>query len=98
MMDPCDARPIRCPRLGHEIAFAYCVREGGDLPCPRILRCWQPYLPVEAHLRKTLPPDVWERFIRQAPADKVTDLIGMIERAKRRRDERAASGEAETDA
>lgn len=97
MKDLCDARPIRCPRLGHEIAFAYCAREGGDVPCPRIIHCWRPFLPVEAYLREMLPSEAWERFIRHAPADKVTDLIGLIERAKRRRKESATSGEAATD-
>ena len=66
MTEPNEARQIRCPRLGHEIAFSYCEREGGDLPCPRIVRCWQSFLPVEAYLKRTLSPDAWERFARPA--------------------------------
>ena len=88
MTEPHEARQIRCPRLGHEIAFSYCEREGGDLPCPRIVRCWQSFLPVEAYLKRTLSPDAWERFSSPTPGDKVTSLLEMVERAKRVRKER----------
>lgn len=28
-----DPKLIRCPKLGDEMTFAYCLREAGDLPC-----------------------------------------------------------------
>lgn len=84
-MENCDQLEMRCPRLGHEVAFFYCRRESGDLPCSRILSCWQPFFPVEAFLKGSMPPDLWQQFISQAPKDKVVTLIDLIEAAQRRR-------------
>ena len=80
-----DNLDIRCPRLGREVTFAYCQREGGDLPCPRILACWQPYFPVETYLRKKLTQTEWNRCFNRQPQDKVTTLIELIEAAKKRK-------------
>lgn len=76
---------IRCPRLGGEVPFSYCERESGELPCRQVVRCWEAGFPVEAYLRKTLPPGTWERFCRQVPKDRMTTLIDLAEAAKRRR-------------
>lgn len=75
---------IRCPRLGHEVSFAYCRCEAGELPCYRILLCWESRIPVEAYLREQLTPEAWERFCRQKPKDKVSSLIELIEAARKR--------------
>ena len=76
----------RCPRLGGEVTFAYCETEGGDLPCPRILACWQPYFPVEVYLRERLTEAQWDRCFNRPAKDKVTTLIELIEAAKKRKD------------
>jgi hypothetical protein len=72
----------RCPRLGHEITFAYCLKESFDLPCSRIVHCWSSVLDVEALLQKELSPDMWQKFINFQPKDKVTSIIELIEAAK----------------
>jgi hypothetical protein len=78
---------MRCPRLGGETPFTYCLREAGDIPCPRIVVCWQVYLPVEAYLRKTLSPLKWEEFAGRKPKEKIVSLVELIEEAKRKADE-----------
>ncbi|MCK7506784.1 MAG: hypothetical protein MZV70_23760 [Desulfobacterales bacterium] len=78
-----DHKLIRCPKLGDEMTFAYCLREAGDLPCARIIHCWQSAFDVEALLKELLTPDEWERFTCAQPKDKVTSLIEIIENAKR---------------
>jgi hypothetical protein len=80
-----DHLEMRCPRLGGEVPFSYCKQEGGDLPCPRIIACWQPYFPVEAYLKEKLTPAQWDRFCDQAPKHKVTTLVELIEAAKKRK-------------
>jgi hypothetical protein len=81
-----DAREIRCPKLGHELTFAYCRQEGGDFPCGRIMRCWENLFPVENLLRETMDAATWDTFCRQSPPDKdkMTTLVGLIEKAKAR--------------
>ena len=80
-----DAREIRCPKLGHELTFAYCRREGGNLPCARIIRCWETFFPVEGFLKETLDAGTWDAFCHQSPPDKMTTLLGLIEKAKTRK-------------
>ena len=81
---PHDHLEIRCPKLGGEVTFAYCLMEGGDLPCPRTIICWQPYFPVETLLREKLTQEQWDRCFGQKPKQKMVSLIELIEAAKKR--------------
>ena len=80
-----DNLEIRCPRLGGEVTFAYCQKEGGDLPCPRILACWQPHFDVETYLGGKLTKTEWDCCFNRPSKDKVTTLIELIEAAKKRK-------------
>jgi hypothetical protein len=79
-----DHLELRCPRLGGEVRFSYCRKEGGYLPCLRIITCWYPYFPVEQYLRASMTTDTWDSFVGQMPKDKITTLMELIEEAKRR--------------
>ena len=75
---------MRCPRLGGEVLFSYCEREGGGLPCPRIVGCWRAIFPVEEYLMRTLTGEDWKRFSNREPKDKMTTLLELVEQAKQR--------------
>jgi hypothetical protein len=74
---------IRCPRLGGETPFTYCLKEGGDMPCARIVVCWQAFFPVETHLRKMLSSRRWEAFTQRKPQEKIASLLELVEEAKK---------------
>ncbi|MDI9570740.1 MAG: hypothetical protein QM278_08460 [Pseudomonadota bacterium] len=80
-----DDREIRCPKLGNEVAFAYCRREGGELPCQRVIRCWEDFFPVESFLRDILSPEAWAAFQGQTPPDKLASLLDLAAKARKRR-------------
>jgi hypothetical protein len=82
MKDEMNNKLTRCPRLGQEIKFAYCLQESGKLPCARIVDCWSPVFDVEALLKEKLDPEAWQNFISTKPKDKVLSLIELIEAAK----------------
>ena len=82
-MDKYDNLEIRCLRLGGEVSFAYCRKEGGELPCLRVILCWHSYFPVEQYLRESMTASSWNSFILKTPKDKLTTLIELIEEAKR---------------
>ena len=77
-----DSKLIRCPKLGDEMTFSYCVRESGELPCQRIVRCWSLSFDVESLLKEKLSAKKYEHFINTQQKDKVTSLIELIEAAK----------------
>jgi hypothetical protein len=81
-MKSCEELIIRCPRLGGEAPFTYCLQEAGDLPCHRIVFCWQAFFPIEEYLRKTLSPQRWEKFKDRKPKEKIVSLLELIEEAK----------------
>ncbi len=74
---------LRCPRLGDEMAFSYCLHESGALPCSRIINCWYSVFDVESFLHKNMTAQDRESFSKAQPKDKVTTLIEIIEAAKR---------------
>jgi len=74
---------IRCPKLGGQVTFAYCLKEAGELPCARIINCWQPYFPVEDYLRKRLTDADWECCFNKKPKEKILTLLELIEAAKK---------------
>jgi len=78
-----DPLLIRCPRLGGEVTFSYCRVEGGELPCMRIVACWQCCIPVAEHLRERLSPEQLERFSEQKPKERIATLVELIEAAKK---------------
>jgi len=75
-------RLIRCPKLGDEITFPYCLQESGRFPCARIVSCWSPFFDVESCLKETMEQENWDIFISSKPSDKITGLIDLIEAAK----------------
>jgi len=79
-----DYLEIRCPKLGGEVKFSYCVQEGGALPCHRIVNCWQAYFPVESYLMSRMSQESWELFSRKTPQDKLATIIELVEAAKKR--------------
>jgi len=79
---PGDDFNIRCPRLGHQIAFSYCRSENQGLPCFKILDCWHSHFSVEDLLRKELTPLEWEKVFAGPPKPKLLSLVELIEQAK----------------
>ena len=77
-----DRKLIRCPKLGDEMTFAYCLQESGDMPCLRIVRCWSTCFDIASFLKEIMVPEQWNEFINFRPNDKVVSLIELIEAAK----------------
>lgn len=72
----------RCPRLGHEINVKYCIKERGDLPCFRLLKCWGDS-PSVLKLFEHIFEEHILRSLQDASFDKVGDLFLKIEKLKR---------------
>ena len=80
---PPDDVQIRCPRLGHQVAFSYCVHENSGLPCHKSLDCWHRYFSVSEFLKHRLSKEEWDRIFSLAPQPKMVSIAELIERAKK---------------
>lgn len=80
---PGDDYSIRCPRLGHQILFSYCVHENGKLPCFKILDCWHSHFQVEKYLKENLTAKEWEKAFTKPVKPKILTLLELIEQAKK---------------
>ncbi len=78
---PDDDFQIRCPKLGNQIYFSYCVQENQGLPCYRTLDCWFEHFEVAAFLKKTLTPAKWKAAFGKPPKPKMISLLELIEQA-----------------
>lgn len=81
---PADDYRIRCPRLGHPIAFSYCRSENMGISCFKTLDCWFEHFPVENYFRETLSRDEWDRAFHPSGKTKVMSLLELMEKARNR--------------
>ena len=81
---PNDDYQIRCPRLGHQIAFSYCRVENKGLPCFKAVDCWFEHFEAEPYLKAQLTPEEWDKAFNTQTKPKVFTLLDLIEKAKQR--------------
>ncbi|MDY6825065.1 MAG: hypothetical protein SWH68_14920 [Thermodesulfobacteriota bacterium] len=80
-----ETKERRCPRLGHEITFAYCLGCGDDGgPCFKVADCWWEYFDVVDYLRAHYDEETVARILDARPKPKVASLLELIEQAKER--------------
>ncbi len=80
-----DQLERRCPRLGGPVTFRYCRTSGDDdLPCWKVMDCWWEYFDVVAYWKRNLAEEQFTRLVNTKPKPKVTSLVELIEKAKRR--------------
>lgn len=77
-----DELTARCPMLGHLVPFTYCMKPGTELPCRRIMDCWHERIDIVAYLGEVLAPEEMDRLMAP-PQEKVSQLVDLIERAKK---------------
>ncbi len=73
----------RCPKLGHDLEFAYCERENAGMPCGKALVCWNEAFDVRRHFLSCLAAEDFEECFAKPVQPKALSLLHLIERAKR---------------
>ncbi|HOP35783.1 MAG TPA: hypothetical protein PL090_05615 [Syntrophales bacterium] len=82
-MQKIESLITRCPKLGCDIPFSYCLRERGSLPCARILACWAHRVPVEDFLRERLTEDQWDQAFLAPDRDRLSAILTAAGKAKK---------------
>ena len=75
----------RCPRLGGQIKFDYCLTAENHVPCFKIIDCWWERFDVYHYLETTLPAEQFDTLLKkEPPTPKATSLVELIEAARQR--------------
>ncbi len=75
----------RCPRLGHDIFFGYCLECGEDhSACWKVFDCWWEIFDVAHYLKDRLPEAEYRSLAQKKPKQKVTSILEIVEAAKKR--------------
>jgi hypothetical protein len=81
MISEHDTLECRCPRLGHEIAFAYCRSPGEAIPCRKVFDCWWEAFNIEEFIRTHYSPEILAKLL-QPPRDKSATLMDLVRQAQ----------------
>lgn len=82
-MNSYDTEEVYCRKLGHHLAFQYCRRVNGQLPCQKIADCWFEKIPIQDFLTQHYSKEEIKRIFA-APQNKMTSILSLIEKAQNR--------------
>ena len=83
-----DEKKIYCRKLGHDITFGYCRKEGITEPCYRIVRCWIEHIDIEGYLTDKFGDTFLDKFAGRESKDKITSIVEILEKAKKHKEVR----------
>ncbi len=87
MIEEHDSFNIRCPQLGGEVPFRYCRTFNEDLPCRRIIVCWEFRMEIARFLSEHYSIDQVERALSPPTRTRIETILELIEEAKKLKEE-----------
>ncbi len=82
-----DAFIIYCPQLGGEIPFRYCRMVNEDLPCRKIMVCWEFRIEISKFLTKHYSLEQIEHALAPPTKTRLDTILELIEKAKQIKEE-----------
>jgi hypothetical protein len=87
MIEEKDALIIRCPQLGGEVPFSYCRTVNEDLPCRRIIICWEFRFEIAKFLNEHYSIDQIQSALAPPSKTRIETILELIEKAKKIKEE-----------
>ena len=78
-----DVLIIRCPQLGGEVPFRYCRTVNEDLPCRKIMVCWEFRLKISEFLGEHYSIDQIQSALVPPTKTRLDTILEIIEEAKK---------------
>jgi hypothetical protein len=78
-----DTLTIRCPQLGGDVPFRYCRTFNEDLPCRRMMVCWEFRIDISKYLGEHYSMDQIQRALETPTKTKIETILELIEKAKK---------------
>jgi hypothetical protein len=86
MIEKYDALITFCPQLG-EVPFRYCRTVNEDLPCRRILVCWEFRFEIAKFLNEYYAFEEIQRALAPSVKSRVETILELIENARKSTEE-----------
>jgi len=83
MIEEYDTFVIRCPQLGGEVPFHYCRTVNEELPCQKIIICWEFRIEIGKFLNENFSLDQIQRALAPPNQTRIETILELIEKAKR---------------
>jgi len=87
MIEEYDALIIRCPQLGGEVPFGYCRVVNENLPCRRIVLCWEYRFEIATFLNEHYSFEEIQQALAPPAKSRIETILELIERAKKDQEE-----------
>ena len=87
MIEEYDALTIYYAQLGGEIPFRYCRTVNEDLPCRRMMVCWEFRMEISKFLAEHYSIDQIQRALAPPTKTRIDTILELIEKAKRIKEE-----------
>jgi hypothetical protein len=87
MIEEYDALIIYCPQLGGEIPFRYCRTVNEDLPCLKIIVCWEFRIEISKFLGEYYSMEQIQHALTPPTKTRLDTILELIEKAKKINDE-----------
>jgi hypothetical protein len=76
-----------CPQLGGEIPFRYCRTLQEDLPCRKLMVCWEFRIEIAKFLSDHYSLDQVQQALWPPEKSRVETIVELIEQAKKAKEE-----------
>jgi hypothetical protein len=87
MIEEYDALIIRCLQLGGEVPFKYCRTMNEDLPCRRMMACWEFRMEISKFLAEHYSIDQIQRALAPPTKTRLESILELVEKAKKIKEE-----------
>ena len=86
MIEEYDALIIYCPQLGGEIPFRYCRTVNEDLPCRKIMVCWEFRIEISKFMGEHYSMDQIQCALTPPTQTRLDTILEIVEKAKKIKD------------
>ena len=83
MIEEHDGLMIYCSQLGGEVPFRYCRSVNQDLPCRKVLVCWEFRLDISGFLSEHYSSDQIGCALAPPTRTRIETILELIEKAKK---------------
>jgi hypothetical protein len=87
MIEEHDTLIIRCPQLGGEVPFRYCRTVNEDLPCRKVMVCWEFRIEISKFLGEHYSMDKIELALTSPSKTRLDTILEIVEKTKKMNEE-----------